>query len=184
MFTAAFEEGAMRPSRRVVAAALMAAGWVSGVGATPSAQATDDPSAINGRYVATSDGTYATTNYAFHNEATVTSTWTITSICATEVSCTGQVSSDQGWSAPLRTEGHVWYAERDVPNWETCPDGTSFTGHQTFMFYPANANGVTQIGSPYLEGKDKTVGQRFACGAAKEARVLTIVMPFHLDKVG
>jgi hypothetical protein len=165
----------------LASATLMAAAVVGGVGTTPSARASDDAYAINGTYAATSEGTYATTDYAFHNEATVKSIWTITSTCATDVRCTGQVTSDQGWSAPLRTEGHIWYVERDVPNWETCPDETSFTGHQTYMFYPANADGVTQIGSPYLEGKDKTVGPRFACGRAKW---LTIVMQFRLDKTG
>jgi hypothetical protein len=166
----------------------MAATVVDVAGTTLTAQADDSAYAINGTYVATSDGTYATTNYAFHNEATVKSTWTITSTCATDVRCAGQVSSDQGWSAPLRTEAHVWYVERDVPNWETCSDGTTFPGHQTFMFYPANANGVTQIGSPYLEGRDKTVGARFACGGTVGGlgarSVLVIVMPFRLDKIG
>lgn len=165
-------------SRLALFVTVMALGAVS---PTPMAQASVDAYAINGTYAATSDGTYATTDYAFHNEATVRSTWTITSTCETDTHCTGQVVSDQGWTAPLRTEGHVWYVEHDVTGWETCPDGTSFDGHQTFMFYPANANGVTQIGSPYLEGRDKTVGPRFACGRAK---VLTIVMPFRLDRLG
>jgi hypothetical protein len=183
----------MRPLSTVLGATLMAATLVDVGGITLTAQADDGAYAINGTYVATSDGTYATTNYAFHNEATVKSTWTITSTCATDVRCSGQVSSDQGWTAPLRTEAHAWYVERDVPNWETCPDGTSFTGHQTFMFYPANANGYTQIGSPYLEGRDKTVGQRAACGipltsgvplSGSYGKPLTIVMPFRLDKIG
>jgi hypothetical protein len=174
----------MRPLSTALGAALWAPALVSGLYIAPLAQATDDDYAINGTYVATSDGTYATTNYAFHNEATVRSTWTVTSQCRTDVHCTGTVSSDQGWRAPLYTEGHIWYVQRDVPNWETCPDGTAFTGHQTYTFYPSDAAGVDQIGSPYLEGKDKTVGDRFACGGAKEAMALTIVMPFRLDKVG
>jgi hypothetical protein len=174
----------MRPMCTVVSAALMAATLAGGVGTAPSAQASPGDFAINGTYAATSDGAYATTEYAFHNEATVKSTWTITSRCATDLKCTGQVSSDQGWSAPLRTEGHVWYVERDLPNWETCPEGASFTGHQTFQFYPANADGVTQIGSPYLEGKDKTVGPRYACGTYWYGQPLTIALPFRLDKIG
>lgn len=175
----------MRPSSTVLGAAMMCGAWVGSLTESSCAHATGGEGyAINGTYVATSDGTFATTNYAFHDEVTVKSIWTIASTCESDVRCAGQVSSDQGWSAPLRTEGHVWYVERDVPHWETCPDGTSFTGHQTFMFYPSNANGVTQIGSPYLEGRDKTVGSRLACGGTKEAKMLTIVMPFRLDKVG
>jgi hypothetical protein len=175
------KEDVMRPLRTLISAALLGAALFGGVDGTPLAQATDDDYAINGRFVATSDGAYATTDYAFHNEATVKSMWTITSKCTTDVHCTGQVHSDQGWSAPLRTEGPVWYVDHDVPHWETCPDGTSSPGHQTFTFNPSNANGVTQIGSPYLEGKDETVGPRYACG---RATVLTIVMPFRLDQVG
>lgn len=175
----------MRPLSTVVSAPLLIGAAVAGgVGTAPSAPATDGDYAINGAYAATSDGNFATTDYAFHDEATVRSTWTITSKCTTDVNCTGQVTSDQGWSAPLYTEGHVWYVQRDIPNWEPCPDGTMFTGHQTFMFYPANANGVTQIGSPYLEGRDKTVGPRYACGTYWYGEPLTIVMPFRLDKLG
>jgi hypothetical protein len=178
----------MRPISTVAGATLMGTALVCGVGISPSAQATDGDFSINGTYSATSDGPYATTDYAFHKEETVRSTWTITSKCTTDVTCTGRVTSDQGWSAPLYTEGHVWYVQRDVPNWETCPDGTTFTGHQTFMFYPANADGVTQIGSPHLEGRDKTVGPPFACGGTVlglgARSMLTIVMPFQLDKIG
>ena len=183
----------MRLLGTVGCATLIAATLPGFVCTTASADADYEAYSINGTYNATSDGAFATTDYAFHDEATVQSVWTITSHCVTDVLCTGQVSSDQGWTAPLRTEGHVWYVERDVPNWETCPDGTSFTGHQTFQFYPSNADGVTQIGSPYLEGKDKTVGQRAACGIPPTADVpfsgsygkpLTIVMPFRLDRRG
>lgn len=151
------------------------------VGATPSAQANEDAFAINGTFTVTSDGEWATTDYAFHKEATVISTWTITSTCTTEVSCTGQVSSDQGWTAPVYTsEGHVWYVERDLPNWQPCPDGSVLPGRQTFKFYPSDSDGLTQIGSPYLEGTEKTVGERYACGRAKP---LTIVLPLRLNKI-
>jgi hypothetical protein len=181
----------LKPFECAPLVAAVAAALVSGSSFTPSARA-DGGYPINGTYAATSDGGFATTNYAFHNEATVRSTWTITSTCSATGHCSGQVRSDQGWSAPLRTEANVWYVDRDVPNWETCPDGSTFTGHQTFMFYPANANGVTQVGSPYLEGKDKTVGVRAACGippvsdapaSGSYGKPLTIVMPFRLDRI-
>ena len=169
----------------VVAATLMASALTVYVGTSPLVRANSDDFAINGIYAATSDGNYATTDYAFHNEATVRNTWTITSHCTTDDHCSGKVTSDQGWSAPLTMEvGHVWHVERDVPNWQPCPDGTTFTGHQSFMFYPSNADGLTQIGSPYLEGKDKTVGPRYHCGSTYwYGQPLTIVMPFRLDKV-
>lgn len=173
----------MRPSSTIGIAG-MALTLIGCVGGTPSVGATDGDFSLNGTYAATSDGTYATTDYAFHPEETVRSVWTIQSHCSTVDRCAGSVTSDQGWSAPLTMQAaHVWYVERDVPNWETCPDGSTFAGHQTFMFYPSNADGVTQIGSPYLEGRDKTVGPRYACGTAKYGKGLTIVMPFQLEKV-
>jgi hypothetical protein len=168
-----------------VAATLMASALTAYLATSPLVRANSDDFAINGIYAATSDGNYATTDYAFHNEATVRSSWTVTSHCITDDSCSGKVASDQGWSAPLTMEvGHVWQVERDVPNWQTCPDGTTFTGHQSFMFYPSNADGLTQIGSPYLEGRDKTVGPRYPCGNTYwYGKPLTVVMQFRLDKV-
>ena len=175
----------MRLVSTLISAPLMAAALTYVVGGGPTAQASPDSFAFNGTYTATSDGTYATTNYAFHNEATVRSTWTITSKCVTDETCSGQVTSDQGWSAPLSMQvGHVWSVQRDLPGWETCPDGTTFPGHQTFTFYPSNADGLTQIGSPYLEGRDKTVGPRYACSTYWFGKPLTIVLPFRLDKTG
>ena len=174
------ERDAMRPSSAIAIVVLAA---LAGHLAAPPPANADEGYAINGRYAATSDGTYATTNYAFHNEATVKSVWTITSTCRTDVSCEGQVTSDQGWRAPLSTEGHIWYVQRDLPTWETCPDGSTSSGHQTFMFYPADAGGVNQIGSPYLEGRDKTLGARFGCGRTNLAEVTTVVMPFRLDRI-
>ena len=171
----------MRATSPVVIAALAAsASLVGGANAT-AAWASDGDAAINGTYSATSDGQFATTDYEFHDEATVRSTWTITSTCTTEYNCTGQVVSDQGWTAPLYThEGHVWYVKREIPNWQTCPDSSTFPGHQTFMFYPSDSDGVTKVGSPYLEGRDKTIGDPGACGRFK---FLTVVMPFRLDKI-
>ena len=175
----------MRPMNKLLSAPFMSAALTCVVAGGPTAQASPDSFAVNGTYTATSDGTYATTNYAFHNEATVRSTWTITSKCITDETCSGQVTSDQGWSAPLSMQvGHVWSVQRDLPGWETCPDGTTFPGHQTFTFYPSNADGLTQIGSSYLEGKDKTVGPRNACGTYWYGQPLTIVLPFRLDKTG
>ena len=69
----------MRPLRNVITTSLLGAALFGGVDITPSARANDDDYAINGRYVATSDGTYATTDYAFHNEATI-SPFTLTNL--------------------------------------------------------------------------------------------------------
>jgi hypothetical protein len=141
-------------------------------GATSSAHASSDSVALNGTYRATSDGSQAQTNYAFDDEAIVTSTWTITSTCNNPMDCAGQVSSDQGWSATLRLlGGDMWIVAHDVPNWERCQDGTTAPGHQTFKF-TVDEN---------LSGWDSTVGPSGACGANKW---LVITMPFKLVKTG
>lgn len=141
-------------------------------GGIASAPASSDSVALNGKYAATSDGTWAKSHDSFHEEATVISTWTITSACNNPVDCTGQVSSDQGWSASLRlVGGDMWRVTHDVANWERCQDGTTAPGRQTFKF-SADEN---------LAGWDNTVGPSGACGANKE---LVIRMPFKLVKMG
>ena len=64
----------------------------------------------------------------------------------------GQVVSDEGWSAPLRMfDGLNWYLKREIPNWETCPDGSSFPATDYIMFYPANPEtGENTLGSSLL----------------------------------
>jgi hypothetical protein len=149
-------------------AVAVAVGWGPG---DPACASTDSV-ALNGTYTATSDGTAAKTNYAFHTEATVTSTWTITSSCNNPADCAGRVVSDQGWSANLRlVGGDLWVVAHDVENWEHCQDGTAAPGHQTFKF-SADDN---------LAGWDYTVGPSGACGANKW---LVIEMPFKLVKTG
>lgn len=161
---------------------LLAALMIGGMEGAPSARASVSP-AINGTYRATSLGTWAKTNNSFHDEATVTSTWTVASSCTTAQDCTGQVSSDQGWSAPLvMHDGAMWSVKREVPNWGTCPDGSTFTGQQMFLFSPVTPDGFGGTDwSPTLTGKDETIGPSGACRVNK---ALAIEMPFRLDKIG
>ncbi|GFG66791.1 hypothetical protein MKUB_42810 [Mycobacterium kubicae] len=148
--------------------------------AAPPARASADIS-LNGRYDATSLGNWAKTNESFHDEATVRSVWTITSSCRDAQECSGTVSSDQGWSAPIvMHDGLQWKVEHDVPNWETCPDGTPFTGHQTFLFVPVDNDGNVKTGAPTLAGTDKTIGPSGACRVNKW---LVVDMPFRLDRI-
>ncbi|MGC2654272.1 MAG: hypothetical protein WA317_11890 [Mycobacterium sp.] len=171
----------MRSMGTVASASLLAAMVTGGLGAAPSALGSDDGDPVNGTYIATSVGEWATTNESFHDEPTVHSTWTITTSCTTAQDCSGQVTSDQGWSAPLiKHDGTVWFLRRDVPNWESCPDGTAATGHQVIYFIPVGQDGMVQHGSSTLAGQDKTTGPSGACGAN---RWLVIAMPFRLDKL-
>ena len=40
-------------------------------------------------------------------------TWTVTSSCVSPIECTGEVTSDQGWTAPLRLDDY-WFVDRDI----------------------------------------------------------------------
>jgi hypothetical protein len=178
------EEHTMRPLGTVATATLLATSAFGFFGPISTARATTkDDVAINGTYRVTSIGNWAKINDQYNNEPTVISTWTISSSCTTFQACTGTVTSDQGWSAPMyMLDGIMWYAKHDVPNWERCEDGTAFTGQQTFYFYPVDSsNGEFKLGSPTLAGKDKTVGPSGACG---QNQWLDIVLPLRLDKIG
>lgn len=171
----------MRSMSVAVSATLVAAGVAGGVGMAPSARAYN-PS-INGTYTATVIGDWARSRQVYHQEAVVRSTWKISSSCSTPYECTGQVVSDQGWSAPLTMyDGLNWYVKRDIPNWETCPDGSTHTATDYIMFYPANPEtGENTFGSPVLAGSERTVGPAGACGSNLP---LDISQPFRLDKIG
>lgn len=128
---------------------------------------------FGGTYTAVSDGVWAKTRGSYHDEATVTATWTVTSTCADYIDCAGRVASDQGWSAPAKCISGLWTVHHEVPNWEPCPDGTAASGLQTFTF--ASVDDPTTF-----KGWDKTVGPSGACGVNKWQ---TVKMPFTLNKI-
>jgi hypothetical protein len=173
-----FAKGAL--AGRIAGATLMGAITIGGLAVAPTARASADIE-ISGRYNATSLGNWAKTNEAYRDEATVRSVWTINSSCLDAQECRGTVTSDQGWSAPLVShDGQQWTVKHDVPNWETCPDGSTNTGQQVFTFIPVDNDGNFQVGSSTLAGRDKTVGPSGACRVNKW---LAIEMPFRLDKI-
>ena len=171
----------MRPTNLAVCATLVAVGAAGGAASAPSAWAYDP--AINGIYTATLVGDWARTKEVYHQEAVVRSTWKITSSCSTAEDCKGQVVSDQGWTATLvMHDGLNWHVKREIPNWETCPDGGSYPGHDYVYFYPANPDtGENMQGSPVLAGREHTVGPPGVCGTNEP---MYIDQPFRLDKIG
>lgn len=172
-------------SAGVITNAMMLAPIVFGVvsPASTAGATTKEDVALNGTYQVTSNGNLAKINRQFNPEAVVTTTWTISSTCTNFEECSGTVKSAQGWSAPATLhDGTQWYVTHDVPNWETCPDGKSYTGRQEMYFYPVNAvDGSVEVGSSILAGKDKTIGPSGACG---QNNLLTIELPLRLDKIG
>ena len=147
---------------------------IAAVCVAPPALADDDV-AINGTFTAFSDGQWAETNDSYHDEASVTQTWTITSTCTTFQDCTGQVTSDQGWSGDLVYMSGRWKVSRTIENWEPCADGTSHPGKQSYTFWL----GYPQDRNQYL-GWDRTEGPSGGCGFNK---VLDVEMPFRLTRV-
>jgi hypothetical protein len=174
-------EEQVRLTHRVIVGTTAAVVMVAGaVGTPPSGRSSEDGLALNGTYVATSNGEWAKRNDSYYDEATVTSTWTITSSCSNPVDCTGQVVSDQGWTAPIIHTSDAWIVKRDLANWVPCHDGPAFPGHQIYRFWPVDTTGYVSVGSATLSGEDKTTGPSGACGVNK---ILVIRMPFRLDKV-
>jgi hypothetical protein len=167
----------VRASATTLAAAVIAASGLPWLARANE----DEVPPLNGTYLATSNGVWAQANDSYQYEATVRSTWTISSTCSDAQNCTGRVTSDQGWSAEIYTHSiGMWYVKRDVPNWEPCSDGTAAPGQQTYYFYPVDSNGQLEPTSTTLmAGKDETIGLGGACGINKP---LVIQMPFRLDK--
>jgi hypothetical protein len=170
----------MRTSGAIATAAAVA--MIGGLAAAP-ARAVTDEMPINGTFIARSMGDWAQTRDSYHNEVTVTSTWTINSTCTGPTDCTGQVQSDKGWTAPLLWYGGAWEVKREIPNWEPCEDGTAYTGHQFIRFVGVDEDGLQitrQSTAIQFSGTDRTDGESGACGINNKQ---VITMPFTMRKV-
>jgi hypothetical protein len=138
--------------------------------------------ALNGTFTATSNGEWAQSNDIFHEQQSVRAVWTIASMCSYPTECTGTVTSDQGWSAPIYQTGGEWYVKHVVLHWIPCPDGSSADGFQIFRFKRMTPDGdTTDPTSNTLIGADATTGPSGACG---RSLAIFITMPFKLVKVG
>ena len=169
----------MRTSRMLVGVAALTAATFAGV-MNPATASADAKWALNGTFVATSNGEWATTNDVYHDERSVRSIWTITSTCSYPTECTGTVTSDAGWTAPIYQTGGDWRVKRVIQDWMPCQDGTSNPGMQVIRFHGSSPGGdQTDPTSNMLVGADVTTGQPGACG---RSLALYISMPFKLIK--
>lgn len=164
----------MRPPWTVILSALI----IVGLTGIPPAEADVSGSAINGTFTAVSDGVWAKTNEKVDERPTVTAVWTITSMCSSAFDCTGQISSNQGWTAELRYLSGHWRARHTITAWQFCPDGSTAPGRQDYTFWPARAN---DYAADVLTGWDETVAPSGSCGIN---RSLTIRMPLRLTRIG
>jgi hypothetical protein len=168
--------------RGIVTTAVSTAGLIVALAVAPAAHAADKWS-LNGNFIATSNGEWAKTNDVYRNEVSLRSIWTISSQCSYPTECTGTVTSDLGWTAPIYSTAGEWYVKHIVPNWITCPDGiTTSSALQVFRFRRSTPDGASgDPSSNLLVGEDITTGPSGACGRSP---VLYITMPFKLIPQG
>ncbi len=159
---------------RVVSAAVMTAAAIAA--AAPAAAGPDDV-ALNGTFVAFSDGQWSKTRERFEPRPSVTSVWTLTSSCTNFQDCTGTLVSDQGWSAPLVYLSQRWRATRVIPGWLKCPDGTTADGTQSFTFWARRFDVPERLDR--MVGFDETIGPSGACGVN---RWMNVRMPLIVTR--
>ena len=161
---------------------LVASAAVAALTSAPNAAAAFCDPTLNGAYRAVSDGTWAKTNEIFHDEATVTSTWTVSTTCSAETyDCAGHVRSSQGWNAPIRCDSAgQWSVRRHLDRWEPCQDGTAATAEQLMYFSPDLSGSPSFDEVTTFSGWDRTVGTSGGCGIN---RPLVIEMPFQLTRI-
>lgn len=158
--------------RHVVRAALAGSLLLAGL-ATASSTPASAAVALNGTYIAYSDGGLGTRNdvsYGWNYPyPDVTQTWTIASTCFID-DCTGTVTSSDGWSAEAAQRTGRWWIEYDRPDGILCADGSFVQTRESFGF-----DALT------LQGTDTMQGPSGACN-----RNLPIVIkrPLTLTKTG
>ncbi|AFM16237.1 hypothetical protein Mycch_1436 [Mycolicibacterium chubuense NBB4] len=150
--------------------------------ASAAAEPPELKGSLNGTFRAQSNGDFAKSNEMFYDEQTVIATWTITSTCSNPTDCTGTVTSDQGWSAPIYKMSGLWNIKHPVPRWEPCPDGSAADGLQHYRFYAVDAHTgqADNSQSDLFAGLDETLGPSGACGVSKP---LLISLPFKLTRI-
>ena len=145
-----------------------------------TAAASDFGFEINGTYAFLSNGEWAKSNEVFNPQPVVRATWQVSSTCTSTARCEGQVTSDQGWSAPMRFTVDRWLVTQDLPNWAPCGDGTAATGHQMFLFYGMDDNGQNTRNTDLLGGRNLIKTDSGSCG---RNRGLVMEIPMRLTRI-
>lgn len=172
----------MDPKKVVSGAALLAAAAFA-LGTAPPAAADDDYQkyAMNGTFSVVSNGEWARQNDRYQDEPSVHSTWTVNTTCTTALTCSGKVTSSLGWTEDIYTgTGNMWYVKHYVADWIPCPDGSRAPGLQSYKFYPANEEGMSQRVSNLWLGEDETTGVSGNCGRNKS---LVMNLPVKITKI-
>ena len=173
-----------------VAATATAIAVIGSLVTAASAQATDYGVALNGPYRAFSNGEWAQTSagpngaggaMVYIDQPSKMETWTVTSDCISPIQCMGEVRSDAGWTGSLKFNGDSWRIDRDIPNWQPCPDGTAAPGHQNFALWGFSPTTSEKNKSrDLIVGWERTMGPSGACGYNKP---VVTQLPVRLEKM-
>ena len=164
-------------TRRAVVTAVAA--LLVGLGICAPAAA-DQTWGINGTWAYSVNGDWAKINSRYEDQPSERGTFTISTDCTSPTDCSGTVTSDQGWNAPIYTTNGIWYIKRSLENWRYCENGTPIGGQQVYMFYPISWDGRYMAGSDEYTGDQKTTGPSGSCGRNQWP---TIEIPFYMKRV-
>lgn len=159
--------------------AICAAVTLTGINCAAPAAASQDWG-INGTFATSSNGDWAKVNSRYENQPSERNTWTISTTCISPTECTGTVTSDAGWSAPIYTTNSLWYVKRTIPNWRFCADGAPIEGFQEYKIYPVGSDGHYDGSSDEYTGENRVIGPSGSCGRNQWP---VIEMPFYMKKL-
>jgi hypothetical protein len=156
----------MRTASVLGAVAATAITMLGSLTAAPSSHASDFGVELNGTWRSMSNGEWAKTNEVYMDELTIIQTLTINSSCVSPIECTGTIKSDQGWTASMRLAFGFWTADRVVPHWLPCPDGSFADVSEKMIFWgvdPSRNERNLKI-TDLLAGRDIFKGPSGNCG--------------------
>ena len=152
----------------IIVGAVAALTVAAGLSTAPAAHASDFGVELNGTYRVTTNGEFAQVNDVFKDVPTIVETWTLSSSCVSPIECEGTATSSAGWSARmwLGYPNTYWVVDRDIPNWQACPDGMTAPGEQRFQFWgidPVSTKRSLTIKN-LLVGRQRTNSPSGSCG--------------------
>src|SRR6478609_2173559 len=164
-----------------VAAITVAASLNAGA---PTAYASNFGNELNGTYRVTTNGEFAKVNEVFKDVPTIVETWTLSSSCVSPIECEGTAASSAGWTARLwyGYPNTYWVVDRDIPDWQFCPDGLVAPGEQRFQFWgfdPISGERDMKI-TNFMVGRQRTNSPSGSCGRNLP---LVIETPLKLEQL-
>jgi len=122
---------------KIAAGAVAAMTVAATLSATPAAHASDFGPELNGTYRYYSNGQFALVNDVRKDMPTIDETWTLSSSCVSPIECDGTATSSAGWSARLWLgyPNAYWVVDRNIAQWQFCPNGMTAPGEQRFQFW-------------------------------------------------